>query len=52
MDKQCPQGSCFELTDLARRLGNFLDSGLDTGASVRLSIASDTAEDEERTAGA
>ncbi len=42
----------LELTDLARRLGNFLDSGLDTGASVRLSIASDTAEDEERTAGA
>ena len=26
----------LELTDLARRLGNFLDSGLDTGAAVRL----------------
>ncbi len=26
----------LELTDLARRLGNFLDAGLDTGQSVRL----------------
>jgi regulator of protease activity HflC (stomatin/prohibitin superfamily) len=26
----------LELTDLARRLGNFLDGGLETGASVRL----------------
>ena len=26
----------LELTDLARRLGNFLDNGLDTGQAVRL----------------
>lgn len=29
----------LELTDLAKRLGNFLDGGLETGASVRLSGA-------------
>jgi regulator of protease activity HflC (stomatin/prohibitin superfamily) len=28
----------LELTDLARRLGNFLDSGLDSGASVRIGL--------------
>lgn len=28
----------LELTDLARRLGNFLDSGLESGAAVRLSV--------------
>jgi len=33
----------LELTDLAKRLGNFLDSGLETGASVRLAAS------EERT---
>jgi hypothetical protein len=27
----------LELTDLAKKLGNFLDQGLETGASVRLS---------------
>jgi regulator of protease activity HflC (stomatin/prohibitin superfamily) len=36
----------LELTDLARRLGNFLDAGLDTGQSVRL------AGEAERTAAA
>ncbi len=35
----------LELTDLARRLGNFLDNGLDSGAAVRLSVE-DTAGDE------
>jgi regulator of protease activity HflC (stomatin/prohibitin superfamily) len=28
----------LELTDLARRLGNFLDSGLESGAAVRVSV--------------
>jgi len=28
----------LELTDLARRLGNFLDGGLESGAAVRLSV--------------
>ena len=28
----------LELTDLARRLGNFLDSGLESGASVRIGL--------------
>ena len=36
----------LELTDLARRLGNFLDSGLDSGAAVRLSLEEDKADDE------
>ena len=36
----------LELTDLARRLGNFLDSGLDSGAAVRLSVEEDKANDE------
>jgi regulator of protease activity HflC (stomatin/prohibitin superfamily) len=35
----------LELTDLARRLGNFLDSGLDSGAAVR--VASDDAAADE-----
>ena len=33
----------LELTDLARRLGNFLDSGLDSGASVRIGIEEEKA---------
>ena len=28
----------LELTDLARRLGNFLDNGLETGRDVRMAI--------------
>ena len=39
----------LELTDLARRLGNFLDSGLDSGAAVRL--GSQGKEDDEGTPG-
>ena len=39
----------LELTDLARRLGNFLDSGLDSGAAVRL--GSQGTEDDEGTPG-
>ena len=35
----------LELTDLAKRLGNFLDHGLETGAAVRLSVE-DKAGDE------
>ncbi len=34
----------LELTDLARRLGNFLDNGLESGAAVRLSVQSDEAD--------
>jgi hypothetical protein len=33
----------LELTDLARRLGNFLDGGLESGAAVRLSHAAEPA---------
>ena len=36
----------LELTDLARRLGNFLDSGLDSGAEVRLSVAAENEADD------
>jgi len=32
----------LELTDLAKRLGNFLDNGLETGAAVRLAAAEET----------
>ncbi len=32
----------LELTDLARRLGNFLDNGLESGAAVRLAEGSET----------
>jgi len=39
----------LELTDLARRLGNFLDHGLDTGAAVRLSV--EQSADEQRSSG-
>ena len=35
----------LELTDLARRLGNFLDQGLETGASVRLAAAEEKEDD-------
>ena len=34
----------LELTDLARRLGNFLDSGLDSGAAVRVSMEGESDE--------
>jgi regulator of protease activity HflC (stomatin/prohibitin superfamily) len=37
----------LELTDLARRLGNFLDRGLETGASVRMSVESESSSDED-----
>ena len=37
----------LELTDLARRLGNFIDSGLDSGAAMHVSVeAKDTADKE------
>jgi regulator of protease activity HflC (stomatin/prohibitin superfamily) len=36
----------LELTDIARRLGNFLDSGLETGASVRLAAAGESSSAE------
>ena len=36
----------LELTDLARRLGNFLDSGLASGAAVRVSGEDEVATDE------
>jgi regulator of protease activity HflC (stomatin/prohibitin superfamily) len=36
----------LELTDLAKKVGNFLDDGLETGAQVRLSMKSDAAEDD------
>jgi len=35
----------LELTDLARRLGNFLDSGMETGAAQRLGEGSDSGGD-------
>jgi hypothetical protein len=31
----------LELTDLARRLGNFLDNGLDSGQAVRMGTIED-----------
>jgi regulator of protease activity HflC (stomatin/prohibitin superfamily) len=37
----------LELTDLARRLGNFIDSGLDSGAAMHVSVDSKGASDEE-----
>jgi len=37
----------LELTDLARRLGNFIDSGLDSGAAMHVSVDSKRASDEE-----
>ena len=39
----------LELTDLARRLGNFLDGGLDTGAAVRLSVEPESSGEDDRT---
>ena len=39
----------LELTDLARRLGNFLDGGLETGASVRLSVEGESSAEDGRT---
>jgi regulator of protease activity HflC (stomatin/prohibitin superfamily) len=39
----------LELTDLARRLGNFLDGGLESGAAVRLSVEEQSRD--ERTSG-
>ena len=37
----------LELTDLARRLGNFIDSGLDSGAAMHVSVeGKDTADKE------
>jgi regulator of protease activity HflC (stomatin/prohibitin superfamily) len=41
----------LELTDLARRLGNFLDGGLDTGASVRLSVQDASSEEDSSASG-
>ncbi len=40
----------LELTDLAKKMGGFLDSGLDTGAQVRLGNRNDAAADPEGTA--
>ena len=37
----------LELTDLARRLGNFIDSGLDSGAAMHVSVEGKNAADEE-----
>ena len=37
----------LELTDLARRLGNFIDSGLDSGAAMHVSVEGKHAADEE-----
>ena len=34
----------MELTDLARRLGNFLDDGMDSGAAQRLRGHGDSSE--------
>jgi hypothetical protein len=34
----------LELTDLAKRLGNFLDNSLETGASVRLAAGETSQE--------
>jgi len=42
----------LELTDLARRLGNFLDGGLETGASVRLSVEDSSSEEDRSATGA
>ena len=43
----------LELTDLARRIGNFLDNGMESGASVRLGESVDPskskAEDQSAT---
>ncbi len=36
----------LELTDLAKKVGSFLDDGLETGAQVRLGMKSDTPEDD------
>jgi regulator of protease activity HflC (stomatin/prohibitin superfamily) len=38
----------LELTDLARRLGNFLDSGLESGASVRLGSQAQSEKEPEK----
>ena len=37
----------LELTDLARRLGNFIDSGLDSGAAMHARVESKHAADEQ-----
>ncbi len=37
----------LELTDLARRLGNFIDSGLDSGAAMHVSVEGKSTADEE-----
>ena len=37
----------LELTDLARRLGNFLDGGLDSGAAVRLSVEPESSGEDD-----
>jgi regulator of protease activity HflC (stomatin/prohibitin superfamily) len=36
----------LELTDLAKKVGNFLDDGLESGAQIRLGMKSDAAEDD------
>ena len=40
----------LELTDLAKKLGGFLDSGLETGAEVRLARKDDSKKEDDESA--